>query len=329
MRRHATVARGTGAAGGVGAASGASAMIDGESSGPILSEPTDVSTDTTAAMAAVDSAASQFASSSPTPPATRTLARTCAKVLTARSAESFQNRSRSATPRSCRTSCATAARPWAHRVSSAGCRTTSGAGRLRRGRGRRRRRASGRRPLAGSRVVVQGFGAVGAVPPGASPSWAPRWSPCPPRPGPSTTGPAWTSRHSFRPRSSGGDGLVHHLPGADMLPAGQELLLDCDVLVPGDAGRGRRRHRRAPQGRHCGGGGQPAGQPAGLDVLRERGVVVVPDFIANAGGIVAAAFAMDARYSVFPVEREPALDPSPHDCAPTPAPSWTTPDGSL
>jgi hypothetical protein len=86
VRRHAT-ARGTGAAGvgvaiavtgavgdaegtgGVGAATGASAMIDGESSGPILSEPTEVSTDTTAAMGAVDSAASQFASSSPTPPA--------------------------------------------------------------------------------------------------------------------------------------------------------------------------------------------------------------------------------------------------------------------
>ena len=47
--------------------------------------------------------------------------------------------------------------------------------------------------------------------------------------------------------------------------------------------------------------------PAGLNVLRERGVVVVPDFIANAGGVVAAAFAMDARYSVFPVEREPVL----------------------
>ena len=37
-------------------------------------------------------------------------------------------------------------------------------------------------------------------------------------------------------------------------------------------------------------------------VLFERGVVVVPDFIANAGGIVAAAHSMDARYSPFVVE---------------------------
>ena len=40
---------------------------------------------------------------------------------------------------------------------------------------------------------------------------------------------------------------------------------------------------------------------AALEVLHERGVTVVPDFVANAGGIVAAAFAMDARYSPFTV----------------------------
>jgi glutamate dehydrogenase (NAD(P)+) len=41
--------------------------------------------------------------------------------------------------------------------------------------------------------------------------------------------------------------------------------------------------------------------PAALEVLHERGVTVVPDFIANAGGIVAAAHSMDARYSPFAV----------------------------
>jgi glutamate dehydrogenase (NAD(P)+) len=34
---------------------------------------------------------------------------------------------------------------------------------------------------------------------------------------------------------------------------------------------------------------------------------VVPDFIANAGGVVAAAFAMEARTSVFPVEADTVL----------------------
>ncbi len=43
--------------------------------------------------------------------------------------------------------------------------------------------------------------------------------------------------------------------------------------------------------------------PAAREVLHERGVVVVPDFIANAGGgIVAAAHSMDARRSPFTVD---------------------------
>jgi glutamate dehydrogenase (NAD(P)+) len=42
--------------------------------------------------------------------------------------------------------------------------------------------------------------------------------------------------------------------------------------------------------------------PAAREVLDSRGVTVVPDFIANAGGIVAAAHSMDARYSPFTVD---------------------------
>ncbi|MBF4160737.1 Glu/Leu/Phe/Val family dehydrogenase [Nocardioides acrostichi] len=38
-------------------------------------------------------------------------------------------------------------------------------------------------------------------------------------------------------------------------------------------------------------------------ILHARGVAVVPDFIANAGGIIAAAHSMDARTSPFPVDR--------------------------
>ncbi|NKZ08093.1 hypothetical protein HGB48_30830 [Actinomadura latina] len=43
------------------------------------------------------------------------------------------------------------------------------------------------------------------------------------------------------------------------------------------------------------------GAKAGIAAARRaaRGVSVVPDFVANAGGVVAAGFAMDARYSAF------------------------------
>ncbi|HRD62239.1 MAG TPA: hypothetical protein PL137_15150, partial [Nocardioides sp.] len=43
---------------------------------------------------------------------------------------------------------------------------------------------------------------------------------------------------------------------------------------------------------------------AGLLELHRRGVTVVPDFIANAGGIIAAAHSTDARGSAFPVSSE-------------------------
>src|SRR5699024_7001895 len=46
----------------------------------------------------------------------------------------------------------------------------------------------------------------------------------------------------------------------------------------------------------------------GLEVLFQRGVPVVPDFIANAGGIVAAAHSMDARTSPFRVDASKVLD---------------------
>lgn len=39
--------------------------------------------------------------------------------------------------------------------------------------------------------------------------------------------------------------------------------------------------------------------PEAREVLAERGITLVPDFIANAGGIVAAAYSMDARHSPF------------------------------
>jgi glutamate dehydrogenase (NAD(P)+) len=44
--------------------------------------------------------------------------------------------------------------------------------------------------------------------------------------------------------------------------------------------------------------------PAALEILHARGVTVVPDFIANAGGVIAAAHSMDTRYSPFTVDPE-------------------------
>ena len=44
--------------------------------------------------------------------------------------------------------------------------------------------------------------------------------------------------------------------------------------------------------------------PSARELLHKRGIAVIPDFIANAGGIVAAAYSMDTRYSAFTLDPE-------------------------
>nr|WP_263399825.1 hypothetical protein [Saccharopolyspora pogona] len=39
--------------------------------------------------------------------------------------------------------------------------------------------------------------------------------------------------------------------------------------------------------------------PSAQQILANRGITILPDFVANAGGVIAAAFAMDSRYSGF------------------------------
>jgi glutamate dehydrogenase (NAD(P)+) len=100
-----------------------------------------------------------------------------------------------------------------------------------------------------------------------------------------------------------GDDFVTRFDGgasASSAPAGSELTVDCDVLVPAalqdvidDHNVHQIKARLIVEGANL-----PT-SPSAQAVLAERGVTVVPDFIANAGGVIAAAFAMDARYSAF------------------------------
>jgi glutamate dehydrogenase (NAD(P)+) len=97
-----------------------------------------------------------------------------------------------------------------------------------------------------------------------------------------------------------GDDAVHHYHGRPVLRVGAELAVDCDVLVP--AARqdvidtriaGDVTAKLVVEGANL-----PASQDA-LAILADRKILVVPDFVANAGGIVAAGVAMEARYSPF------------------------------
>ncbi|MCP3802973.1 Glu/Leu/Phe/Val dehydrogenase [Allokutzneria sp. A3M-2-11 16] len=154
-------------------------------------------------------------------------------------------------------------------------------------------------PLAGARVSIQGFGAVG---------WAAakRFAEL----GATVVAVSTVDGALHDPsgldvarllelRAVHGDAVVREYGGSRLRP-GEELLLDAEILVPAavqdvisEELAARVKARLVVEGANL-----PT-TPAAQKVLAERGITVVPDFVANAGGVVAAAFAMDARYSAF------------------------------
>lgn len=159
-----------------------------------------------------------------------------------------------------------------------------------------------RLPIQGTRVAVQGFGAVGQAA-------AVRLV---------ELGAVVVAVSTVAGTIHDPDGLdVEELVGARkvagddfVLSARQPLLtpaaifeLDSDVLIPAaredtiDADIAHRLTARLV----VEGANMPT-TPEALAVLDSRGITVVPDFIANAGGVVAAAHSMGARYSAFTVD---------------------------
>lgn len=157
--------------------------------------------------------------------------------------------------------------------------------------------------LKGARVVVQGFGAVGAAA-------VDRFREL----GALVVGVSTADGGVYDPdgldvdallslRSQCGDDCVREY--GEMIPVDEVLLLDTDVLVPaaredviGETVAHKTSARLIVEGANL-----PTTRPA-LEVLAERGVAVVPDFIANAGGVVAAAHSMSSRNSPFRADPE-------------------------
>ncbi len=155
-------------------------------------------------------------------------------------------------------------------------------------------------PLSGARVAIQGFGAVGHA---AALRFAELGA---------TVVAVSTAKGALHApagldvpalqaaREEHGDDFVTRHHQGTLLPPGQELTVDCDILVPAalqdviDEATARRiKAKLVVEGANL-----PT-SPRAQSVLAERGIALLPDFVANAGGVVAAAFAMDARYSGF------------------------------
>jgi len=163
------------------------------------------------------------------------------------------------------------------------------------------------RPTAGARVAIQGFGAVGAA-------VARRLSEL----GAVIVGVSTRCGSIVDPlgvdveallaaqREVGDDCVI--LLGGQPDPD-QVLRMDADILIPAaredvvDDDVARRTSARLV----VEGANMPT-TSAARTVLHERGVAVVPDFIANAGGVIAAGHSMDARYSAFAVDPARVFD---------------------
>lgn len=142
--------------------------------------------------------------------------------------------------------------------------------------------------LDGARVAVQGFGAVGyhaarfleakgARLVAASDSKGAILNP---------DGIPVAALHALKSRGQG----VNELAGVKSIPSGELIGVDCDIWIPAarpdvinDTNVAHLKARLVVQGANI-----PATHAAELEMHR-RGIIVIPDFIANAGGVITAA----------------------------------------
>ncbi|MDJ1371169.1 Glu/Leu/Phe/Val family dehydrogenase [Gulosibacter molinativorax] len=157
--------------------------------------------------------------------------------------------------------------------------------------------------IAGKRVAIQGFGAVGTAA-------ATRFLEL----GASVVAVATAGGTVSDPngldisrlqslREHFGDDCVREYPAGDL--STDVLSVDADILVP--AAREDTISDKVATETSVSliveGANLPT-SPSSRSILKQRGITVVPDFIANAGGIVAAAHSTDSRNSPFVVNEE-------------------------
>jgi glutamate dehydrogenase (NAD(P)+) len=155
-------------------------------------------------------------------------------------------------------------------------------------------------PIAGARVAIQGFGAVGQAAAERLVELGAVITAVSTADGAVVDHDGLDVARLVALRAENGDHCVHAY--GSPVDADHALTTDAQILIP--AAREDvidKDLAKATSAALVVEGANLPTTPAAREILHERGVVVVPDFIANAGGIIAAAHSMDARYSPFPV----------------------------
>ncbi|HET6507963.1 MAG TPA: Glu/Leu/Phe/Val dehydrogenase dimerization domain-containing protein [Baekduia sp.] len=154
--------------------------------------------------------------------------------------------------------------------------------------------------LAGSKVAIQGFGAVGHAAAKRIVELGGIVTAISTADGALHAPDGLDVDRLLELRASVGDALVAEYEGAERIPAGDELLVDADVVIP--AARqdviDERVAERMKAKVIVEGANLPTDEAAKA-LFARRGVVVVPDFVANAGAVISTGPAMDSRYSTL------------------------------
>jgi glutamate dehydrogenase (NAD(P)+) len=162
-------------------------------------------------------------------------------------------------------------------------------------------------PIEGARVAIQGFGAVGHAAAKRLRALGASVVAISTRNGALSAPDGLDVDRLLDLRDELGDDLCDAYGAhAERIGLGEELLLPVDVLVPA-AGQdvidetvaGRLQARFIIEGANM-----PTNQAA-QRILRERGIVIAPDVVANAGAVIAAGVSMSARHSTMRPEIEP------------------------
>lgn len=144
-------------------------------------------------------------------------------------------------------------------------------------------------PLEGASFVVQGYGTVG--------SWAARLLDAS---GPTMMAASDSQGGCYNPDGISAEELLAHkretgtvvgFPGSERITNQELLELECDVLIPAaleDAIRADNADRI--NARIVAEGANGPTTPEAQDILDERGIFVIPDILANAGGVVVSYF---------------------------------------
>ncbi len=158
--------------------------------------------------------------------------------------------------------------------------------------------------LAGKRVAIQGFGNVG--------SWAARFFR---EEGAKIVAIADITGSYVAPDGIDVEAAIAHVqahrtlegfPGAERRPGEEVLVTDCDVLVPAALGGVlNEENANEVRARWVVEGANGPTAPKADEILRHRGVTVVPDIYANAGGVTVSYFewAQNMQHFYWDAER--------------------------